>query len=879
MTAKSPLVVGLTGDGLARDRPGARTTSFVDTWRDPIVAMLAEDPRIAGQALCDVTTYAVDSIVVDACERALRAAPPEGDETAGPPRLPERWAVTALGGYGRNQMCLRSDVDVQLVIPDDASDPAPFMRAFLDHLTASRFKIGHGVRTVTESLMLARDEPTFATAVLTSRHVLGDPTITESVRGPVYRYLAGEGLAALVDALGADRKRRAERLGDTVFVLEPDLKNGIGGLRDANIAGWLALVTGRPYDRRVMFAEDFLLKVRMALHAVATFKCDRLAFEYQDEVAAALKLRSSVPEQPPAIELMRRVHRAMRVIASRARRQLEYAGDRLDFPSRVPVPGLPGFVRLHHRLARADGAPPRSIPEVVAAMTAVVEADMPLDASLEDGFESLASHLGESAAQDPELNRLLLHLLTDPRPGSSTAIHMMHRTGLLTAVVPEFDKVIGRIQRDLYHVYTVDEHILRAVDKLKSLARGEHAELLPLADSCLAELPSLQSLAVALLLHDLGKGYGRGHHDRGAALAANIAPRLGLAPKEVETTRLLIRHQADMAMICMRRDLGDPRPIRALARAVGDVQTLNALYVLTVCDWSSVGPDTFNSWNRTLLRNLYERTRELLEHPGLFSDPLRIIDERRRELMRAELGEVPEVPGSDSDPIDDFLSALPTRYFNTVPAERVRDHYHLWRRFQADREMVVDVSHPRESSMAEVAVVCHHRPGLLALLTGGLATARLGVVGAEIYSLDDGVVLDLFHINDPHGRLAEPRNAEHLSATLAHAADATPASFKRAAAVPSAADALPPLPTRVTYSNEAASEHTVLDVVTTDRDGLLLDIASFFRDHGLSVEVAFITTEGRVAHDSFYVVDEDRKKLTPRRAQAIVRDLSRGVGG
>ncbi|TNF23693.1 MAG: hypothetical protein EP329_26845 [Deltaproteobacteria bacterium] len=854
--------------------PDAPPASFYDTWRTPILALLEDDPHLAGQELCDVTTYAVDRIVIDACERALRAAPPPG-EPIGPLRLPERWAVTALGGYGRNQMCLRSDVDVQLVIPDDAGDPTPFMEAFVGHLTAARFKVGHGVRTVTESVMLAQAEPSFATAVLTSRHVLGDRAITEAVRGPVYRHLAGAGLAGLVDALEADRARRARRLGDTVFVLEPDLKSGIGGLRDAHVSGWLALVTGQPYDRRVLFAEDFLLKVRMALHAVATFKCDRLAFEYQDAVADALQLRA-MAGQPPAIELMRQVHRAMRVIAGRAHRQLEYARDRVDYASRVPVPDWPGLVRIRDRLARADGGPPRSTAEVVDATRAVVATGIPLDASLEDGFEAIAGHLGAVAPEDPQLNALLLGLLTDTRAGATTALRLMHRTGLLTAIVPEFDGVIGRIQRDLYHVYTVDEHILRAVDKLKLLARGELADLYPRAAECLTGLRSLRPLAVALLLHDIGKGYGPRHHERGAKLADVIAPRLGLTPEEVETTRVLIRHQADMALICMRRDLGDPRPIRSLARAVGDVETLDALHVLTVCDWSSVGPDTFNSWNRTLLRSLYERTRELLERPNLFTDTSGIIDARRRELMRAELGEEPEVPGNDSDPIDDFMSALPTRYFNTVPAARVRDHYHLWRRYREHSGTVVHVYHPDGTAVAEVAVVCPDQPGLLARLTGGLATARLGVVAAEIYSLDDGGVLDLFRVHDPRSRLTTPRQAEQLREALVLAAQSeTPTFTPTPSSMPTAAEALPPLPTSVTCSNEAATEHTVIDVVTTDRDGLLFDLASFFHDHGISVELAFVTTMGRKARDSFYVVDTHRSKLNAAAVEAVVTGLTR----
>lgn len=848
-------------------------SSFVDTHRDTILDMLAEDPRISGQALCEVTTYAVDNILIDACEQALRDAPlePGGPGLTG---LPERWALTALGGYGRNQMCLRSDVDLQLVLPDDAVDPTPFMSALLDGLASWRLKVGHGVRTISESLMLARQEPTFATAALTSRHIIGDPMITEAVRGPIYHHLAGSGLFDLVDALRLDRTRRSERLGDTVFVLEPDLKNGIGGLRDAQLSGWLALVTGRPFDRRVMFAEDFLLKVRMALHATATFKCDRLAFEYQDPVAEALGL-ATIAGRSPAIELMRQVHLALRLIARRARRQIEYATDRLRQPMRLPVGSNRRFVRFGDRLARADGAPPRTAADVVDAIGVVRRTGLPLEAGLEDGFEALATYLGDTAAADPELNEMLLETLVDPNPGASTALHAMHRTGLLTAIVPEFEAIVGQVQRDLYHVYTVDEHSLRAVDRLKALARGDHTTDHPYATAGFAELQSLRALAVATLLHDIGKGYGPGHHDRGAALADTIGPRLGLDPAEVTMARLLIRHQADMAMICMRRDLSDPRPIRSLARVVGDVPTLTALYLLTISDWSSVGPETFGSWHRTLLRTLYERTRELLERPNLFSDPDKITAEKRRALLGAELGEVPQAPGTDSDPIDDFMSALPTRYFNSVPADRFQHHYRAWRQQQAQREPVVNVHHPDPDEPCEITVVCADRPGLLARLAAGLATARLSVLAAEIYSLTGGLVLDVFRVEDPHERLVDRRAAEALEVALSETVTADAARYVRQeGGMPTAAGALPPVPTQVHVSNDAASDHTVVDVVTSDRDGLLYAIASFFRVAGLSVELAFVTTEGMQARDSFYIVDATGAKLDAAAAKALPHALT-----
>jgi len=881
-------------------------TSFVAAHKAQILEDLPDTP---GYLLCERLTWEVDSIVLDALGRALNQTMPA---SAGGVRLPDRWALMALGGYGRGQMCLRSDIDIQVVIPDGAPDPEPLMEVFLDQLTRRGLKLGHGVRTVTESLLLARDEPTFATAALTARHLAGDPTTTESVRSPVYQHLAGPGLMRLLEFVQDDRQRRAERLGDTVFVLEPDLKHGIGGLRDAQLVGWLGLVTGRPFDRKVAFAEDLLLRVRLALHALVTFKCDRLSLDYQDRVAQALGYEGE--DDVPAEHLMRDVHLALRALASRARRHLETAAHRLSTPRRVPLEAHPGWVRITgsvrgDRLARADGASARTVADAARALRVAAQTGIPLEANIENAFEDLAEHLRVGAVRvpdhvplptppatttqrakrprdlqaDPELAALLLELFLDPGQGASMALHSLHRSGLLITLVPEFGRVLGRVQRDLYHIYTVDEHTLRALDKLKALARGE-LPTFGLATERIAALgPSTRrALQVATFLHDLGKGFGQGHHERGAELAAVIGPRLGLIPSEVETVRLLVRHQADMPMICLRRDLADPRPVRGLARLVGDEATLDALYLLSVADWSSVGPQAFSAWQRTLLDALYVRTRDHLRDPGVYADPKGLADKKRDALAALVLGEVPQAPGAATDPIDDFCSALPTRYFQLVDVPTMQAHFRLWSGYHDDLEPRIDVRHDVAHSQSVVTVVCGDSPGVLARLTGGLAEVGAEVLSAEIASLAStrspggehgvGSVLDMFRVTDPHARFAGPRGSALIEATLirALAGEAMRPRHDSGLAPP----ALRPVKPAVQVHNEAATGHSVLDVIAADRPGLLFDLAGFFHAAEASVDLAFVTTEGRVAHDSFYVVARTGEKLSDERLAELGRELT-----
>jgi [protein-PII] uridylyltransferase len=837
-------------------------------------AVLADLRTMSGYALSERYSWAVDRVVVTALEEALAEGEP-------PAILPHGWSLMALGGYGRQEMCLRSDVDVQLLVPDGAGDPGLLMERFIRRLLKVGFRLGHGVRTMSEAVMLARAEPTFATAVLTARHLAGDPVATESARATVYQHLAGPGLGPLVDHVRAERLRRAERLGDTVYVLEPDLKLGIGGIRDAHLIRWLALITGRPVDRRLAFAEDWLLKVRQCLHAHVSFKSDRLSFEYQDLVAGALAL--SPNEEEAAVLLMRDVQRAMKVIASRARRQLELAGDRLNPPRRLPAAEAAGFLRVGERLGREDGVMPRDIAHVVEALRAVRRTALPLEAALETGLEDLARFLGDRGlppSDDPALAELLVELLTDPGKGASLALQVAHRTGLLASFMPEFEPIIGRLQRDLYHVYTVDEHTLRAVDQLKALARGDRRDL-PLATermAAVAAVPGLiKVLAIAVFLHDVGKGYGARHHERSAELAVRIGPRLGLTEDEIDRVCLLVRHQADMPLTCLRRDLTDPRPIRRIARITGDAETLDLLFLLSIADWSSVGPQTFSPWQQTLLDTLYLRARESLESDVLFSDPGRVAARLRTELLIGELGALPEVPSGQTDPIDDFCAALPTRYFQSVSPADMRADFHLWLRYAEGEPVAVEIRSGATPEQATVVIACADSPGVLARISAGFAAARMSVLGAEIFSLAGGGVLDVFRVANPHDRLGIPRHRDALVANLVAAAEDGAMAAPAQESGFEAHHALPPIAPTVTASNEVATHHTVFDVTAGDRPGLLADLAAFFHGEGLSVALAFVATEGRVARDSFYVVDAAQQKVETALLGPLAERLRAGL--
>jgi [protein-PII] uridylyltransferase len=343
-----------------------------------------------------------------------------------------------------------------------------------------------------------------------------------------------------------------------------------------------------------------------------------------------------------------------------------------------------------------------------------------------------------------------------------------------------------------------------------------------------------------------------------------------------------------MPMICLRRDLADPRPLRSLARLASDEATLDALFLLSVADWSSVGPQAFSSWQRSLLDALYLRTREQLRNPGVYADPKGLSDAKRDALVALELGEVPQTPGAATDPIDDFVSALPTRYFDLVDLPTMQAHFRLWRAFLADGKPRIDVTPDRVHGQVVVTVVCGDSPGVLARLTGGLAGAGAEVLSAEIASLTSLAsvasqhedarpsVLDVFRVADPHGRFAD-RGAALIVDAIERALSGEPVTPRQASGLGPVA--LPPVKPAVEVHNDVASGHSVVDIVAADRPGLLFDLAQFFHGAGVSVDLAFVATEGRVAHDSFYVAGARGDKLQPERLAELAQALMTHLAG
>ncbi len=790
----------------------------------------------------DALADALDRIVGDTLDRV--------------PRPRSAFAVVALGGYGRREMAPGSDVDLQFLVDGRVAKVADFVKACLHAWWEDGLRVGYATRDLDDTLLLARQDLKTATALLDARFVAGDARLVEALRRELDRKVIQPDKKKLLAALIAERRDRHARFGDSVYLLEPDLKLGEGGLRDLHGARWAARIVRGHDDLAVcgltptecaalQEAHDTLLRIRVALHAQCGFrKVDRLRFEYQEALATRLGDHDVVTS-------MQRYWRAASRIRALTRRVLDL------LEAEVLGASVP-FLRV-----TVDPTNP------FAALRASSERDQPLHPEVHAAIAELVSDAARRRAPlTPTANatRDLLALLTCPTDRAQPLLHALD-LGLLPAYVPEFAGLVGRYQHNVFHVYTVDIHTLHGLATLKDIVRlasatGPGAALDPSVALMAGLSPSEREvLFVALLLHDLNKA------GLGPEAAEVAARRLGFSDERALRVGLLVREHLLMAQLAQNRDIHDVATVRQLARVVEDTATLAMLTLLTVADTSSANPELLTEWKAALLHELYTRTRLVLE-AGLdvFADRDRAVAQRRAEVFAllgvadpaaATLeGTVPKASGvrtkGQARVIDDFLAALPTRYAVVTPAPRVVSHLALLRLPSERHTHTACAREALPDGTSLLSVTCPDSPGLLASLSGTIAAHGGNIVWAEVFSRTDGVALDVFQL------AAEPDLAWEaligdIERVVGNETSADALLARRERVSPLGERPAPPVETRVSVDLGASERYTVIDVEAKDRPGLLYRVTRALFRAGLSIALARIATEGHTARDAFYV--------------------------
>lgn len=808
-------------------------------------------------------------------------------------------ALAAVGTLGRGAVALRSDVDVRLLVPsgqrhkDAASRVAD---ALLYPLWDAGLTVGHQVVGASDLLELAQHDLATATSVLDLRRLAGDPSLLTEVEERAYGGLFSEGeLGRFMQRLEEEAAARHARFGGSVYLLEPEVKGGAGGLRDLDIARWAARARFRttvwsdlvlvgvlvPREaQEIARAEEFLWRVRNRLHAHAKRKSDRLTFDQQEAIAALLGYTPRGSESPEgraagAERFMQDYFGHARVV-TRAREALVV---RATPPRRRGKPvelDLGDGVRLFDGQVTVDTSELIRDPALaLRAYATCVTKKAPILPYARDQIARSAADAGwaERLRASPEAARLFVELLsTVPdvplRRGSIAG--ELHEVGLVLAMIPEFQPVTGRVHHDVYHVYTVDVHSVAAIDCLRALCRGDLAHERPLACRLAAEIARPSTLFLATLLHDVGKGYPdesgsrKNHSITGAELCEAILPRLGVAADEAAEVCALVREHLAMYHVATRRDLDDPSTTEDFCARVRGREGLRNLYLLTVADITTTSPTAMTSWKARMLDELY------FAADATFAGTAdRWGEERTARVKDAALalwaGKKPE--------LDRFLQSMPDRYLLSNAPDAVGAHARVAIGRARPGTVAVELVPSRHPEVSEVCVVADDAPGLLARIAAGLTASRLEVLGAQVYSRKnergESEAVDLFWVRDGRtggGGVAQamPRLARDLDALLSGRIAAADLLRERiGTSSPWRERPSPAIVTEVVVDDRASPRHTVVEVFAKDRPGLLYTLASALHELGLGIALSKINTEGTKVADVFYVNELDGSKVAP----------------
>lgn len=800
-----------------------------------------------------------------------------------------RIALVAVGGYGRGAVALHGDADV-LVLCDDPTGErvGALVEALLYPLWNMGFDVGHVVRGVEETTRLAKEDVRTATTLLDLRRVAGDMSIVRDMVAAGRRQVFEPAVEEFLDAMVAEAEARHARFGDSLFLLEPEVKQGRGGLRDLDIAEWagragfgvrtsedlvrVGAVLPREH-KQVEAAREMLWRVRNLLHLRAGRQHDRLTFADQEDIASDLGFVDGITLGVE--QFMQAYYRHARVVAQMAERMVERARPQkrrrrahtVDLGDGTMI--FDGCITVEKTERLADD------PALALRLyRQVARQKMPPYAYARDAITSYCADRGfrHRLVLSEEATQLFLDLVTytqDAPVRHGSLLGELHETGLLVAMLPELEPLMGRVHHDVYHVYTVDVHTVLAVDRLRGFFRGETLELLPIATRLAADAPRALPLFVATLLHAVGKARGGDWVRGGADLSRQIAERLGLAPEDVDYVAFLVREQGALYRYATQRDSRDPEVVAEVAKLVGTVDRLRDLFLVNAAILSTVNPAGMTQWKARMLEELFLNTVAELE-----GDPKWRMTEQRIAKLRERAH---EACGNEPRAVA-FLDTMPDRYLLGTPRDVVTRHVEIARAAEADF-VAVRVNQGPNDELTEIVVVTDDRPGLLSDAAAVLAANRFGIVDAQIYTHRVGErtrAFDVFHVSrrDERSRKLAPdldaRLTSDLRAVLMGDVDAETLVAKLTSAPSWAWRKSPDVPTEIFVDNESSSNFTVVDVFTKDRVGLLYEIASTLHARGLSISLSKVNTEGHRVADVFYVQDAGGKKLLDKQA---VRDL------
>jgi [protein-PII] uridylyltransferase len=820
------------------------------------------------------TTVRANCRLIDGIVRAVLGIAANRVYPSANPTQAERIAVAAVGGYGRGELAPFSDVDLLFLLPyKETPRTEQIIEYTLYALWDLGLKVGHATRPIAECIRLSKADNTICTSILEARYLWGETALYQELRKRFDEEVVKNTGAAYVSQKLAERDERHRRLGGSRYVLEPNVKEGKGGLRDLQTLYWIAKYLYRVDDvadlvargvlspaeaRRFDRAQEFFWVVRCWLHYLAGRAEDHLTFDMQVELARRMGYRDrgrvkGVERfmrhyylQAKDVGDLTRIFCAALEAEHRSRPRIQFrrlwgSEREIDgFPleaGRVSVKNGEDFARDPVKMLRLFHAAqwreldihPRALRHVTRHLRLI-----------------------DSVRDDPEANRLFLEMLTSQKDPETT-LRRLNEAGIFGRFVPDFGRVVAQMQHDLYHVYTVDEHTIFAIGILAGVEAGKYTAEMPVISEAVHKISegSRRALYVALLLHDIGKGRGGDHSEIGAGVALRLGPRFGLSAEETETASWLVRYHLVMSNTAFKYDISDPKTITDFIGVVQSVERLRLLTILTACDIRAVGPNVWNGWKAALLRDLYYMAEEVMTG-GMLAEGREARVKAAQGALRAAL--------ADWAPADievHLARGYPTYWLGFDAETHVRHARLVAEAERSGAPLTIEKRVDAKRAVTEITIYTPDHPGLFARIAGAMALAGANIVDAKIHTLSNGKALDTFWVQDAHegGPLERPEKLARLAVRIEDALTKGPRHLEelvKKRPIPERTRAFAVQP-RVIINNNASRTHTVIEVNGLDRPGFLFDVTRTLTALNLQIFSARISTFGERAVDVFYV--------------------------
>ncbi len=884
-------MAGLAGSGTALRQAGAAVLRpALIAGRAEIARRLNENPTRGTEAAA-AQSFLTDQILRVAYDFVTQRLHPLPNPTSS-----EQLTMAAVGGYGRGEMAPFSDVDLAFLTPWKTTGwSEAVIESMLYTLWDLGLKVGHSSRSLDEMIRMAKGDLTIRTALLEARYVWGDQSLYDIAAARFDKEVVAGTARTFVTEKLAERDARHKRMGDSRYVVEPNLKEGKGGLRDLHTLFWIGKYLHRVGSvaelvdkglltaselRQFQKAENFLWAVRCHLHLVAGRAEDRLTFDVQPEVARRMRYAER-PGRSPVERFMQHYFLTAKTIGDLTGVFLAHLDDSLAPKGRRFT--LSGFMRTPRklggllldrgRLALPDDGWFAADPVRLIEIFAIADRErLEIHPTAMRAANRDARLIDPRVRTDPRANALFLDVLTSPRD-PETVLRWMNEASVFGRFVPDFGRVVAQMQFDMYHHYTVDEHSIRAIGLVSQIERGTLAHDHPIATDILRQFASRRVLYVAVLLHDIAKGRGGDHSVLGAEVAEKLCPRLGLTPAETETVAWLVRHHLLMSATAFKRDLSDYKTIIDFTEVVQSPERLRLLLALTIVDIRAVGPGVWNSWKRQLLGDLYEAAEEVLRLGHKTSGREERIAAKQRTLATALHWE--------ANAFTLYRKQLPDSYWIAEPDDVLAANAALVARAGDGALTIAAQVYPARGATL-VTVYTPDHPGLFFRLAGAIHLAGASIIDARVHTTRDGMALDNFLVQDPFGRMFdEADRLKRLEAGIEDALASRSRLSERLAARPltrSRANAFAVAP-NVLIDNKASNRYTVIEVNARDRPALLNALAYALFESKVTIRSAHIATYGERAVDTFYVTDLLGDKISEARLKAVEQRLLEAAGG